>query len=548
MPLTLTSDPSRPGGGYAILQVDTGAAPASLAFEDRSTGLFLAPGGKWTKQPHHFDVERIDAMRVRLGPDIVDHVDADAILALHRQDAGVLGVQVWPAIRPSAGAASGDVMPDRVEMAIVSAIGDSPAPSSPSEPPAAPASTALAPLPPPPPPPVRVEFAPKPAEPARRGGLLKPILIANGLLLLILGLFAFRGTDAAKALVCEPTGALYGIGFVKSLVACAEKAAVDPEETAYNDFLQCVPGQPACAQKRCGDAYLSAFVYGAHAAKVRAASAASQQACEAEAEKNNAAKIFSEFNDCMRITINVCNRSQCVDRYRYKLTTEPYASSLRQSAETAANDCRRSQEDAAYAQFNSCVAAAAACDTARCASAFTSTFPNSAYVPRVLQTAENAARTCAAERPIVQQPAPTPEPTPQPDVNSVEQAARNFVVRYYYTSSSQGEADGASLAALFAPQVNFYGTQKSSADILREKFAYNTRWDQRRFSVRDDSMRVNCNSSGQICRAIGYVEWDFSSSSLRKVSRGLSSFDFLIANPQNHPKVVGETSKVEQHY
>ena len=328
MPLTLTSDPSRPGGGYAILQVDTGAAPASLAFEDRSTGLFLAPGGKWTKQPHHFDVERIDAMRVRLGPDIVDHVDADAILALHRQDAGVLGVQVWPAIRPSAGAASGDVMPDRVEMAIVSAIGDSPL------------RLRLRPNRPPRPHrrrwrlfrrrlrrPVRLEFAPKPAEPARRGGLLKPILIANGLLLLILGLFAFRGTDAAKALVCEPTGALYGIGIVKSLVACAEKAAVDPEETAYNDFLQCVPGQPACAQKRCGDAYLSAFVYGAHAAKVRAASAASQQACEAEAEKNNAAKIFSEFNDCMRITINVCNRSQCVDRYRYKLTTEPYASS-----------------------------------------------------------------------------------------------------------------------------------------------------------------------------------------------------------------------------
>ena len=263
-----------------------------------------------------------------------------------------------------------------------------------------------------------MEFAPKPAEPARRGGLLKPILIANGLLLLILGLFAFRGTDAAKALVCEPTGALYGIGFVKSLVACAEKAAVDPEETAYNDFLQCVPGQPACAQKRCGDAYLSAFVYGAHAAKVRAASArASQQACEAEAEKNNAAKIFSEFNDCMRITINVCNRSQCVDRYRYKLTTEPYASSLRQSAETRPMIASSGKEDAAYAQFNSCVAAAAACDTARCASAFASTFPNSAYVPRVLQTAENAARTCAAERPILQRTRPpTPEPTPQPDI------------------------------------------------------------------------------------------------------------------------------------
>ena len=302
---------------------------------------------------------------------------------------------VWPAIRPSAGVSSGDVMPDQAEMAIVGAIGDSPAPpSSPNRPPRPPrrqprASAA------PPPPPVRVEVRGR-SQPNRSGAAAcsSQILIANGLLLLILGLFAFRGTETARGLVCEPTGALHGIGIAKSLVGCAEKAAVDPEETAYNDYLQCVPGQPACAQKRCGDAYLSAFANGAHAAKVRAASAASQQACEAEAEKKTAAEVFAAFNDCMRTTVNVCNRSQCVDRYRYKLTTEPYASSLRQAAETAAGDCRRSQEDAAYAQFNSCVAGADACDAARCASAFTSDFPNSAYVPRVLQAAKNAARTC----------------------------------------------------------------------------------------------------------------------------------------------------------
>ncbi len=393
MPLILSSDPSHAGGGYAILQVEGAAAPATIAIEDRSTGLFLAPGGRWTKRPNDFEVEKIDQTRVRLGPDIVDHVEADAILALHAQGEA-LGVVVWPAIRPSAGVGSGDVMPDQAEMAIVGAIGDSPTP--PPSPPVAPtsASTDLAPLPPPPPPPVRAEVAAKPAEPVRRVGLLKQILIANALILLILGIFAFRGTETARGLVCEPTGALHEIGIAKTLVGCAEKAAVNPEETAYNDYLQCVPGQPACAQKRCGDAYLSAFANGAHATKVRAASAASQQACEADAEKQSAAEVFAAFNECMRTTPNVCNRSQCVDRYRYKLTTEPYASSLRQAAETAAGDCRRSQEDAAYAQFNSCVAGADACDAARCASAFTSGFPNSAYVSRVLQAAENAARTC----------------------------------------------------------------------------------------------------------------------------------------------------------
>lgn len=108
------------------------------------------------------------------------------------------------------------------------------------------------------------------------------------------------------------------------------------------------------------------------------------------------------------------DRSQCMDRYRDKLTTKPYASSLRQSAETVAGDCWRSQEDAIFAEFNRCVAGAAACDTARYGRAFTSAFPNSVYVPLVLRTAENAARTCAAERPIVRQQPPTPEPTPAP--------------------------------------------------------------------------------------------------------------------------------------
>ena len=155
---------------------------------------------------------------------------------------------------------------------------------------------------------------------------------------------------------------------------------------------------------------------------------------------------------------------------------------------------------------------AAACDTARCASAFTSTFPNSAYVSRVLQAAENAARTCAADRPIVQQPAPAPEPTPPPQVNYIEQAARNFVVRYYFTSSSQGEADGASLSALFASQVSFYGKQTSSAEIMREKLAYNTRWDRRRFVVSYHLMNVTCNSSGEnlprdrLCR-VGFQQF-----------------------------------------
>ena len=182
---------------------------------------------------------------------------------------------------------------------------------------------------------------------------------------------------------------------------------------------------------------------------------------------------------------------------------------------------------------------------ARCASAFTSAFPNSSYVSHVLQTAENAARTCAAEHPIVQQPTP---PAPTPQVSTAEQAARNFVARYYYASSSQGEAAGMRLSGLYGQEVNFYGDQISNAEIMNKKIQYNAKWDTRRFSLRDDSISVACNSSGQICRATGQVEWDFYSSSRGKASRGMSSFDLLIANSESNPRVIGESGKVEQRY
>ncbi len=552
MSLILTSDSSRPGGGYAILKTDGAVAPVSLAIEDRSSGLFLAPGGKWTKHPHYFDVEKVDPTSARLGPEIVDHVEADTILALHGEGAGLLGVQVWPSIRPSAGASSGYVMPNRVEMEVASIVGNmaltpsNAAASAPPAPPPAPPTAAqfeeLPPLPPPPTPSVE-PLAPPPAAPTGGSGFLKPLLIVNGAVLLILFLVFFRGTDAAKELVCEANSPLAGLGVAKILASCPEKVAADPEAKAYAEYLQCLPGKPVCAQKNCADAYLSTFPSGGHAEQVRAAAMDSQRSCSADADKKTAADTFAAFNECLRTTLNICSRSQCVDRYRYKLTIEPYASSLRQSAETAANDCRRQQEEAGFAEFNRCVAGAAACDTARCASAFTSAYPTSTYVSKVLQTAEYAARTCAAQQPVAPQPAPQPAP---PQSSSAEDATRKFIARFYYVSGSQGEASG--LNNLYASEVNFYGKQRNIAAVMKDKYDYYRRWDSRQFYLKNDSVSISCNSNGQVCRATGEVEYVQSSSLLGKNARGLAYFDFLVANSETNPRIISEFSRVEQHY
>jgi hypothetical protein len=130
----------------------------------------------------------------------------------------------------------------------------------------------------------------------------------------------------------------------------------------------------------------------------------------------------------------------------------------------------------------------------------------------------------------------------------VQQIARNFVARYYWVSSSEGEASGARIADLYAPSVNFYGTTRASSSILAEKYSYNARWPMRRFALRQNSLTANCDQDFGVCRVTGMVDWDFESLPRNAHSRGTSSFELGIGGINSNPRVVSEFSKVEQRY
>lgn len=129
-----------------------------------------------------------------------------------------------------------------------------------------------------------------------------------------------------------------------------------------------------------------------------------------------------------------------------------------------------------------------------------------------------------------------------------QQAANNFLERYYFVSSSAGEAAGARLGDLFAPLVNFYGQQRTGGQIVSEKIQYNARWPGRRFSLRPGTISTICESTGTTCRVTGMVEFDFESAQRNAHSRGLSSFEFVFTNVMTAPVVLAESSKVEQRF
>jgi hypothetical protein len=375
MALTVSGDSSHPGGGYAILSSDEAAIPEEIAVEDRSLGVYLGADGQWKKAPTLLRVESLEPGVARLGPSIVDAIPSDTQLAFHASDGTLLGNLVWPAIRPSAGAAGGPVLPD--SGAFVAS------PRLASAPPARAASPRFplskrAPASPP---------APAPLAAATPASRRPRWLFAAAALVVALALLALlRDGPLERRLVCGEGAPLQGRTFGGVLAACP--APADPEQLAFAAFQQCAAGHAGCAAKVCAEGYLPRFEHGAHADEVGRAAGATSNAC--------AAADFAEFGQCLA-TAGPCEQSSCVERWKASLTGEPYAATLRQAAQTAAAACEKTKEEAAFSVFNHCVAGAADCDKARCAADYPSEWRKGEHGAEIERVVASADLACRAE-------------------------------------------------------------------------------------------------------------------------------------------------------
>jgi hypothetical protein len=302
----------------------------------------------------------------------------------------------------------------------------------------------------------------------------------------------------------------------------AESCKLSQEATAFSTFNQCVAQASTCDKPRCADAYLSQFPNGPRSQDVTRIKTSAEAACRSDEDsKAN----FARLNDCMRSRSNTCEQKACFDHYSPNIRTEPYLSNARQYAQAAADMCSRSQEEAAFATFNQCMLQGSPCDKAKCGEPFIGAYRNSSHVPQVMRATSDAARVCAT-------------PTVSP-----EEATRRFISRVYeLTMSATGGQD---LSSLYAPNVNFYGTQTPRDQIIDEKTKLLARWNNRKFYLQPDAITTSCDSGGSFCRATGRVKFDFYSDLLGRASRGVTTFDYTITDVLRSPRISAEAGKVE---
>ncbi|AZO23280.1 hypothetical protein EJ070_23125 [Mesorhizobium sp. M1E.F.Ca.ET.045.02.1.1] len=141
-------------------------------------------------------------------------------------------------------------------------------------------------------------------------------------------------------------------------------------------------------------------------------------------------------------------------------------------------------------------------------------------------------------------PNPAPVPSPVPDATQQPESVAVAFVKDLI--EHHGDNDDFALAqaqASYAPTVDYYGKLTNLSSIIQDKRNYYQRWPERGYSVRNDSIMVNCVDDR--CIVSGVYDWVVRSPSIHKQEKGVANFSYTISIGP-YLKIIAETGSVQR--
>lgn len=138
-----------------------------------------------------------------------------------------------------------------------------------------------------------------------------------------------------------------------------------------------------------------------------------------------------------------------------------------------------------------------------------------------------------------------PAASPPADAPSnMEQTAYRFPFVFYAQSGEHPVLALDYFTNVYADQVTMNGVFIRRADVLERKRKQNAAWPEQAFSVRPDSVRVQCDQQNLICQVMGVVDWEWSNWGRGTRSAGSSNFSFQVAITSNGAVIHGELEAI----
>ena len=127
---------------------------------------------------------------------------------------------------------------------------------------------------------------------------------------------------------------------------------------------------------------------------------------------------------------------------------------------------------------------------------------------------------------------------------SLERKSVETMIKLCETWSESDEKSYAFLEYALADRVSFYGENKSKKEILKAKLDFMGKWNFRDYSVRQDSLKTQCDIKTNRCVITGLMDWAAESSASNLHSEGVASFEYGVDFSEDAPKIYMESSKV----
>ncbi len=128
----------------------------------------------------------------------------------------------------------------------------------------------------------------------------------------------------------------------------------------------------------------------------------------------------------------------------------------------------------------------------------------------------------------------------------LQQRAMNFVLGLMEQLSDDPASALRFLGSVYATELNYYGTLKDREAVMKSKRQLFRQWPVRKYAVKPDTLRANCDTTVSVCRVTGAMDWTRARASEQKneYSKGSSEFQYDLMLSERGFGIVAESSTV----
>jgi hypothetical protein len=135
-------------------------------------------------------------------------------------------------------------------------------------------------------------------------------------------------------------------------------------------------------------------------------------------------------------------------------------------------------------------------------------------------------------------------PAARPDNSGpLDARARQFLDEYMKRTEGETEQVLSYVRNNFGAEIRYYGKVVPLSQVVQDKRSYLNRWPQRSYTLKPDTMKIECDNARSTCLLTGELDYDVRDPRASRKSSGSATYELRVTFSQAGPKVVEENGR-----